>query len=129
MNSISNLWEQLMAIPMAGWIVSFTGLAILLLIAFYVAGRLRTMALGQGDAPVNHLSEFEQLKNQGMLSDEEFRRVKAIAPPPLPEGMIPADLKATTGPATKLRTIPFEEVPAEDGGKPPESAPPEDREG
>ena len=127
MNRISELWDKLMAIPMAGWIVSFAGLAILLLVAFYVVGKLRTMALGEAEESVNHLSDFEQLKNQGMLSDEEFKRVKAIAPQPLLEGVSVDRLSAESAP-TDNASVDFEEVSGTESAAATNAKTPDDQE-
>ncbi len=116
-----------MAIPMAGWIVSFAGLAILLLVAFYVVGKLRTMALGETEESVNHLSDFEQLKNQGMLSDEEFKRVKAIAPQPLLEGVSVDRLSAESAP-TDNASVDFEEVSGTESAAATNAKTPDDQE-
>ena len=82
--SIGKFWEETMEIPEARWIVWLTTLVILILVAIYVVMYFRGQATGRGIETTDYLSEFEKLKEQGELDDEEFSRLKSVIPRHIP---------------------------------------------
>lgn len=69
-----------MAIPEARWVIWLSVLAILIVIAIYVVTYFRGQATGQSSERIDYLSEFEKLKEQGKLDEEEFGRLKSVLP-------------------------------------------------
>jgi len=82
--SIREFWDQAMAIREARWILAAAGLAVLLLVGFYVFKLVRDMALGNtsfGPAEsTDFLTDFQKLRDQGKLNDEEYKRLKQSIP-------------------------------------------------
>ena len=69
--------SSILEIPGAGWIIGIAGLAILGAFAYYCLSAFRGMATGESDTEIDHLSSFQEMKSAGMLSHEEFQRLKA----------------------------------------------------
>lgn len=82
--SIREFWDQAMAIREAQWIMAAAGLLVLLLAGFYLFKLVRDMALGNtsfGPAEsADFLTDFQKLRNEGKLNDEEFARLKQAIP-------------------------------------------------
>jgi len=102
--SIGKFWEETMEIPEARWIVWLTILVILILVAIYVVMYFRGQATGRGIETTDYLTEFEKLKEQGKLDEEEFSRLKSVIPRHIPlldqsEGRDGADRTAESPPA------------------------------
>lgn len=75
-----------MEIPEARWIIWLTLLVIFVLVGTYVAMYFRGQAKGIIKEQADYLSDFQKLKDEGKLDDEEFGRLKqAIPRPPLLE--------------------------------------------
>ncbi len=80
MDSIKKLWTETMQIPEARWIAIIAGLVILLAIAYYVLKSLREMAIGGEATPTDFISEFQKLRDEGKLDDDEFSRLAHSIP-------------------------------------------------
>ena len=66
-----------MEIPEARWVVWGTILVIAVVVAVYFAKLFRDMATGErAITNGNILSDFEQLRDQGRIDEEEFKRLK-----------------------------------------------------
>ena len=82
--SIREFWDQAMAIREARWIMAAAGLLVVLLVGFYVFKLLRDMALGNtsfGSAEsTDFLTEFQKLRDEGKVNDEEYKRLKQSIP-------------------------------------------------
>jgi len=75
-----------MEIPEARWIIWLTLLVIFVLVGTYVAMYFRGQAKGIIKEQADYLADFQKLKDEGKLDDEEFGRLKqAIPRPPLLE--------------------------------------------
>jgi len=80
MDSIKKFWSETMEIPGAGWIVGISGLVIFVLISYYILSLIRNMALGKTEDPASYISEFQRLRNEGKLDDEEYERLAKVIP-------------------------------------------------
>ena len=80
MEEIKKFWSETMEIPGAGWIVGISGLLIILMIAYYVVKQFRDMALGKVEDPTSYMTEFQKLRNEGKLDDEEYSRLAKAIP-------------------------------------------------
>ena len=49
----------------------------LILVALYVVGIFRSDARSSFDGPEDHLDDFRRLREEGMMDDEEYSRVKS----------------------------------------------------
>jgi len=86
MEEFKKFWSETMEIPEARWIVAITGLVIGLAIAYYFVKLFRDMALGKVEDPTSYITEFQKLRNEGKLDNEEYSRLaKAIPKQTLPE--------------------------------------------
>lgn len=92
MDSIQTFWADIMKIPGAGVVLGLFGLLTVVLIAIYVLKGVREMALGGGEDSLNsisHLTEFERLRAEGKLNDEEFQRLKKAVPQNIMPSVVP----------------------------------------
>ena len=80
MDSIKKLWTETMQIPEARWIAIIAGLIILVAIAYYVLKFLREMAIGGEANPTDFIGEFQKLRDEGKLDDDEFSRLAHSIP-------------------------------------------------
>ena len=80
MNAIKKLWTETMQIPEARWIAILAGLVILMAIAYYVLKLLREMAIGGESPPTDFIGEFQKLRDEGKLDDDEFSRLAHSIP-------------------------------------------------
>jgi hypothetical protein len=84
MQSIREFWDQAMAIREARWLMTAVGLLVLLLVAYYLFKLVRDMALGNtsfGSAEsADFLNDFQKLRDEGKVNDEEYKRVKQSIP-------------------------------------------------
>jgi hypothetical protein len=80
MDSIRQYWIETMELPGANWVVSIFGLVSSLLIAFYVVKWFRDLAIGVGNEPISHLTEFERLYSAGTIDEDEFKQLKKTLP-------------------------------------------------
>ena len=78
--SISKFWEETMEIPEARWIIWLTLLVIFVMVGGYVAMYFRGQAKGIAQEPTDYLSDFQKLKDEGKLDEEEFGRLKQAIP-------------------------------------------------
>jgi uncharacterized membrane protein len=69
------------------WMVQFglalAGLIVLVGVGFYLVGRLRKSMQATSNSANDHLSNFREMHDQGGLSDEEYRTIKAMLAEPL----------------------------------------------
>ena len=86
MDSIKKFWIETMEIPEARWIVAISGLVICVAVAFFIVKLFRDMALGNTEDPAGYLTDFQRLRDEGKLDEEEYSRLsKAIPKEVLPE--------------------------------------------
>ncbi len=75
-DSVAEVWNDLMEIREARWVVWITILVIAILVAVYVAKGFRDMAFGGGSSDDEPLSDVEKLKQSGFILDEEYDAMK-----------------------------------------------------
>ena len=73
--SLSKQWEDSLSIQLIVW---GTVLAVLVVVAYFVVRKLRGLAAGNDDTPMELLTNFREMKLQGDISDKEFRTIKAL---------------------------------------------------
>ena len=74
--TIKNTWNETMEIPEARWIFWLTILVIAVTVAIYFAKMFRDMATGRNVATEDMLSNFERLRSEGKLDEEEYTKLK-----------------------------------------------------
>ena len=75
------LWNDILEIPEARWIVYGTLLIFAVLIAVYVSVFFRNLAIGENESDeTDLLSDFRNLRDQGHLDPTEFDRLKNVIP-------------------------------------------------
>jgi len=79
---IAGLWESLSKQWKDNWSIQLVVwgavLAVLVVAAYFVVTKLRGLAAGNDDTPVELLTNFREMKLQGDISDKEFRTIKAL---------------------------------------------------
>lgn len=89
MEELKQFWNETMEIPEARWIVAIAGLVICLCVAYYFVKLFRDMALGTNDSdPTSFISEFQKLRDEGQLDEEEYAKVKKTIPKQLPDELM-----------------------------------------
>ena len=84
MEEIKTFWLETMEMQEARWIVAITGLVVGVSVAFYFVKLFRDMAIGGGEDPTSYISEFQRLRDEGKLDDEEYARLSQAIPKPTP---------------------------------------------
>ena len=74
-----------MEIPEAKWVVLVAGLAICICAGYYVVRLFRDMAMGSRSAPTDYITDFQKLRDEGKLNDEEYSRLQKSIPKQLPK--------------------------------------------
>lgn len=69
-------FKEVMDIPEARWIVWGTLLLTLIIVAVYIAKKFRDMALGGGLGSSELLPDADQLRNTGLLNEDEYKKIK-----------------------------------------------------
>ena len=87
MESIKKFWSETMEIPEARWIVILSGLVICFAVAFFVVKMFRDMATGKTVEPSSYISDFQRLRDEGKLDDEEYSRLAKSIPKTIPEDL------------------------------------------
>lgn len=85
MQAFKKFWSETMEIPEARWIVVLSGLVICVAVAYYVVKLFRDMATGKSDEPSNYISDFQRLRDEGKLDEEEFSRLANLIPKEIPK--------------------------------------------
>ena len=80
MDAIKKFWSETMEIPEARWIVAVSGLVVCVAVAYYVVKLFRDMATGKSSEPADYISEFQKLRDEGKLDEEEFSRLAKSIP-------------------------------------------------
>ena len=80
MEAIEKFWSETMEIPEARWIIAIAGLVIVSIIAYYIVKLFRDMALGAAREPVSYISDFQRLRDEGKVDDEEYARLTEAIP-------------------------------------------------
>ena len=80
-----------MQIKEARWIVAAFGLITCVLVAFYFVKLFRDMAMGASTDLEVGLTDFERLRREGKLNEEEYQKVKES----VPRGALPNDLESS----------------------------------
>lgn len=88
MESLKKYWSDLMEIPEARWIVLITGLVVCVCVGYYIVKLFRDMALGGNSDPTSYITDFQKLRDEGKLDDEEYARLKQSIPKQLPEELM-----------------------------------------
>ena len=73
---MNQFWNEVMQIKEARWIVAAFGLITCVLVAYYFVKLFRDMAYGGGIDAAGNLPDFERLRREGKLNDEEYNRLK-----------------------------------------------------
>jgi hypothetical protein len=82
MEELKKFWSETMEIPEARWIVALAGLVICAATAYYVVKLFRDMAIGHREDPASYITEFQRLRDEGKLDDEEYSRLAKSIPKP-----------------------------------------------
>jgi hypothetical protein len=64
--------------PTAQIVIGLSGLAVIIVIAIYVVGKVRAEWLGNDSHTNEILTNFRELKESGELSDAEYRTIKGM---------------------------------------------------
>ena len=80
METLRQYWNDVMEIPGAAWIIWISLLVGFVLVAVYCLQLIRGLATGQVAEPMDHLSQFRDLKDKGKLDDEEYSRLVNALP-------------------------------------------------
>lgn len=80
MDAIKKLWTETMQIQEARWIAIIAGLVILVSIAYYILKSVREMAVGGESPRADFISEFQKLRDEGKLDEDEFSRLAHSIP-------------------------------------------------
>jgi len=72
--SLKQYWTEVLEIPGAPLILWITALIIGIWVAYYFGKLFRDMALGGSSDPTSYISDFERLREEGKLDDEEYSR-------------------------------------------------------
>jgi hypothetical protein len=95
-DSLQQFWERLNSAPEARMVFWLTVLAIVIFVSIYIIKTIRDWMIGGVGSDSDHLSTFRELRDQGKLDDEEYKRLKIAINPKL----------------TNAGTIEFKEVPS-----------------
>ena len=87
METLQQYWEEVMQIREVRWIVIIAGLVACLSVAFYFAKLFRDMALGKSEDPTSFITEFQRLREEGKLNDEEYAKLKQVIPKQIPDNL------------------------------------------
>ena len=86
MEKFKQFWAETMEIPEARWIVAIAGLVTCVCVAYYFVKFFRDMALGESSSePISIMTEFQKLRDEGKLDEEEYSKVKQTIPKQLPD--------------------------------------------
>lgn len=85
MDSIKTFWSETMEIPEARWIVILAGLVISVAVAYYVVKLFRDMAMGVSTDSTSYISDFQRLRDEGKLNDEEYSKLAQAIPKTIPQ--------------------------------------------
>ena len=82
--SVREFWDRAMAINEARWVITIAGFVVSILIALYFVKLVRDLALGHGGSGLAdssaHLTNFQKLRDEGKLNEDEFKRLKESIP-------------------------------------------------
>ncbi|MFT5302331.1 MAG: hypothetical protein ACI87E_003788 [Mariniblastus sp.] len=106
MEEFKQYWIETFAMKEARWIVAITGLIVCVAVAYYVAKLFRDMALGNKDRPTNYISDFQRLREEGKLNDDEYSRLARA----IPSDAL-GDQSTTADPNQTPDVVPQTEVP------------------
>ncbi|MFK7768337.1 MAG: hypothetical protein AB8B55_14030 [Mariniblastus sp.] len=80
METIKKFWSETMQIPEARWIVAVAGLVIVASVGFYLVKLFRDMALGKAPDPSSYITEFQRLRDEGKVDEEEYAKLTQSIP-------------------------------------------------
>ncbi len=95
-DSLQKFWERLNSAPEARMVFWLAVLAIVIFVSIYIVKTIRDWMIGGMANESDHLSTFRELRDQGKLDDEEYKRLKSAINPKF----------------TNDGTIEFKEVPS-----------------
>ena len=84
MQSIQEAWTDINQIPGAGWIIGISGLLIFLTVAYYFLTLIRNMAVGTAQESTDYITDFQKLRDEGKLDEEEYSRLAQAIPKKVP---------------------------------------------
>jgi hypothetical protein len=74
--SMREFWVDSMEIDAVRWVVWGTILLMLLAVAIYVVGRLRSLFYETTADRQSYLGTFRELRDQGVIEDDEYHKLK-----------------------------------------------------
>lgn len=74
--SIRQFWVESMEIDAVRWVVWGTILLMLLAVAIYVVGKLRSMFHDTTPDRQSYLGSFRDLRDQGLIEDDEYAKLR-----------------------------------------------------
>ena len=75
LDTLSKQWNEGWSLQLVVW---GSVLAVMVVVAYFVVTKLRGLAVGNDDTPMELLTNFREMKVQGDISDKEFRDIKAL---------------------------------------------------
>jgi len=86
MDAIKKYWAESMEIQEVRWIIGLAGLAILICVGYYCVKIFRDMIFGGiSQDPSAFLTDFQKMRDEGKLDDEEFSQLKKTIPNQVPD--------------------------------------------
>jgi len=70
------MWKELLTSSAAQWVFGISGTAILIAIAYYVIGLIKEDATKEIPTQEENLVEFDRMRREGHLENDEFQQVK-----------------------------------------------------
>ena len=70
------MWKELLTGSAAQWVFGISGTAILIAVAYYVIGRLKEDINEEIPTSAENLIEFDRMRREGHLENNEFQEVK-----------------------------------------------------
>jgi hypothetical protein len=100
---VIQLWKDALSDPVANWVVMIFLLICSILIAVYVVGWFRNLALGRDQEPLNPLAEIERLKGEGKIDFVEYQKLKKSAAQTLSDTLLTSKDKANRSELEKMK--------------------------
>ena len=75
-NSIVEFFQDIWQIDLARYVIWATLLLMFLLVSVYVVQRLRGIVTEKEPVPLDDLTAFRELREEGQLNADEFKRLK-----------------------------------------------------
>ncbi len=75
------MWKEVLTSSAAEWIFGIAGTAILIAIAYYVVGRIRSEGREEIPTQEENLVDFDRMRQEGHLERDEFIDIKKTLAP------------------------------------------------